>query len=186
MTHESLGEHDELVKSIGDAVMLASPMPGDAVAVALGLLARCRQEDGFPLPRAGAHHGRAIARNHDYFGSAVNLAARGAGKAGGGQFLATGAVAEAARRRGDDVTAIGTHGLRNVSEPTELFEIGCGADASTAVVDPVCRMRLDRENAFGWLRHDGHEYWFCSLECLRVFATDPGRQVPAPAATGQR
>src|SRR5215475_7701883 len=98
LARESLSPGDELVKSIGDAVMLASPGSAAAVAALAGLWDRCSETTGFLLPRAGAHHGPAISRDGDYLGATVNLAARVAGHAGGGQVLATSAVARAARR----------------------------------------------------------------------------------------
>jgi len=41
LARQSLSAGDELVKSIGDAVMLASPAPGAAVAALAGLWERC-------------------------------------------------------------------------------------------------------------------------------------------------
>ena len=181
MTRSALGARDELVKSIGDAVMVATVTPDEAVAVVQGLLARCQEADAFPLPRAGAHHGRAISRGQDYLGSAVNLAARVAAKSGGGQFLATRRVADAAQRLGIDVTALGPHRLRNITEPVDLFEVRGSANVSTDTLDPVCRMSVDPAHAAGWLAHAGHRYWFCSLRCAGTFAADPARHIPDAA-----
>ncbi|MDQ6838956.1 MAG: hypothetical protein M3137_11660 [Actinomycetota bacterium] len=66
-----------MVKTIGDAVMLASPTPEAALRTITGVLRSCEEIHGFPLPRAGAHHGPAIARHGDWLGGSVNLAARG-------------------------------------------------------------------------------------------------------------
>lgn len=178
MVRDSLGAKDELVKSIGDAVMIACPTPDEAAAMIHALLSRCRRADGFPLPRAGGHHGSALRRGDDYLGGAVNLAARVAAKAGGGEFLATGEVAEAARRSGRVVVPLGVHTLRNVRQPIELFEIRSDEDAPTPVIDPVCRMRLDPANAHGWIRYANTEYWFCSVDCVAVFANDPTSNIP--------
>jgi len=46
-------------------------------------------------------------------------------------------------------------------------------------IHPVCRMRLDPANASAWLRHDDHDYWFCSRECIVAFAADPDVYVQA-------
>jgi class 3 adenylate cyclase len=109
IARRSLSDRDELVKSVGDAVMVASLGPETAVAALAAIWERCGQESGFPLPRAGAHHGPAISRDDDYFGSAVNVAARVAGHAGGGQMLATAAVAMAFRAGGFEVVELGPH-----------------------------------------------------------------------------
>lgn len=175
LARESLSPHDELVKSIGDAVMLASPGPGAAVAALAGLWERCSEASGFLLPRGGAHHGPALSRDGDYFGSTVNLAARVAGRASGGQVLVTSAVADAARARGLQVTGLGPARLRNVAEPVMLFEIRLGAAGHSGLIDPVCRMRVEPETAAGWLCHEGQRFWFCSMPCVAAFAADPDR-----------
>jgi class 3 adenylate cyclase/YHS domain-containing protein len=175
LTHESLSPGDELVKTIGDAVMLASPGPGAAVAALAGLWERCSETSGFLLPRAGAHHGPAISRDGDYLGATVNLAARVAGHAAGGQVLVTSTLAMAARANGLEVAELGSHGLRNVAAPVELFEIRFGASEPANGIDPVCRMRVEPEQAAGSLCHEGQRFWFCSMPCVAAFAADPAR-----------
>lgn len=183
MTRAALRADDNLVKTIGDAVMLASPSPDRAIRLVRDLLASCRNTDAFPLPRAGAHHGQALAREHDYFGSAVNLAARVAGTAGGGQFLATRKIAEAARHTAAEVTSLGPHVLRNITEPVDLFQIDAATATATASIDPVCRMSVDPARAAGWLAHTGQRFWFCSLNCAATFAANPDRHIPAANVT---
>jgi adenylate cyclase len=173
MTRQALSPGDDLVKTIGDAVMLTSPSPERALGVLARLMTSCQAASGFPLPRAGAHHGSAIARGRDYLGGAVNLAARVAGHASGGQLLATSSTARTAQRLDFDVVALGPHQLRNVSEPVELFEVRVGQPETSYTVDPVCRMNIDREHAAGSLRHQGREYWFCSLRCVSAFCDSP-------------
>jgi len=41
------------------------------------------------------------------------------------------------------------------------------------IVDPVCRMHLDREHAAGSLHYEGHEYW-----CPSTSALAGGRECP--------
>ena len=180
---ESLSAGDELVKSIGDAVMLASPRPADAVALLARLWERCSEESGFLLLRAGAHHGPAIRRDGDYLGGSVNLAARIAGHAGGGQVLVTATVARAASVSGFDAAELGPYRLRNVAEPVTLFEVRLGASGRTEAIDPVCRMRVEPEFAAGSLCHEGQRFWFCSMPCVAAFVADPGRYL-SPASRG--
>jgi len=93
-TREVLGRDDEIVKTIGDAVMLRFPTPDDAVIALQELIQReISTPDAVLLPRAGAHHGSAVAIDGDYYGAAVNLAARVAGQAKAGQLLVTSRVA---------------------------------------------------------------------------------------------
>jgi YHS domain-containing protein len=152
--------------------------------VRAGLWQRCSGAPVFLLPRAGAHHGLAISRDGDYLGGSVNLAARVAGLAGGGQVLVTTAVALAAAARGMEVAELGPHWLHNVSEPVELFEIRLGASEHPDVIDPVCRMRVEPEFAAGSLCHQGRRFWFCSMPCVAAFAADPDRYLIAAGLGG--
>lgn len=178
MARHALGPGDRLVKSIGDAVMLASPAPSAALDSLTRLLAECYATASFPIPRAGLHHGPIVERDSDVFGATVNLAARIAGQASGGQVLGTLPIATAARGNDTPVTGVGLVHLRNVAEPVELFEIHLSdTKPFTYTVDPVCRMRVEPAHAAGWLRHGGTEWWFCSLTCVAAFAKAPETHV---------
>ncbi len=101
LTNGALGPDDVLVKTIGDAVMLAFPDPERAVAGLRRLFDAALGDATLPLIRAGAHHGPAVADGDDFFGAAVNLAARVAAQAGGGQLLVTVSIANAAQEAGE-------------------------------------------------------------------------------------
>lgn len=175
LSRARLTDGDRLIKPIGDAVLLASPSSTGALTLVRAILDDCNQLPDFPIARAGLHHGPAVEREGDMFGTAVNLTARVAGQASGGQVLSTGEVAAAAQASGFTVRSIGTVALRNVSEPHELFEIGLCAAPELAGIDPVCRMKVTHGDAAGMLRHGEAEYWFCSLSCAGTFAADPAR-----------
>ena len=64
-----------VIKTIGDAVMLAGARPGPVVAAMLELQERVAAE-GFPRIRAGVATGDAVPRAGDWFGPPVNRAAR--------------------------------------------------------------------------------------------------------------
>jgi adenylate cyclase len=172
---EAVDGRGEVVKSIGDAVMLSFGDPANALAATQRLVMWSQGSDGFPMLRAGLHDGPALARSGDWFGATVNLAARLAGRARGGQTLGTARIAESARDQGLGVVGLGSVELRNVARPVELFEISLLASAPPPPVDPVCRMALDRDRAQGWLRHHDHDFWFCSIECAAAFAAAPDR-----------
>ena len=178
----ALGPGDAVVKGMGDAVLVVSEGPRDAVGFVRRLFDEFADEaDQLPVLRAGAHHGSAIARGGDYFGAGVNVAARVADLSAGCQVLATGAIAEAARGLGVGVVDLGWYDLRNVSDPVHLFEIDCGHDVRGHTIDPVCQMRVERSGAAGSLRHGGRQLWFCSLECVGRFAADPERYLDGNA-----
>jgi class 3 adenylate cyclase len=95
--HAVVGRHrGALVKTIGDAVMAAFDDPERAIAAAAGMNRAVRKidADGETLRvNVGIHGGPCVAiqTNHqiDYFGHAVNTAARVQGAAKGGEILVT-------------------------------------------------------------------------------------------------
>jgi adenylate cyclase len=172
-----LGPDDELVKTIGDAVMLRFRTPEAAITALRELLQReLVVRDAVLLPRAGAHHGHAVVVDGDYYGAAVNLAARVAGEARGGQLLVTTRAALAARDLGAIITHVGSVQLRNVSESVDIYDVRVGEGTDTVVTDPVCQMRVpttgDATVALDW---SGRRLHFCGLPCVSRFAADPDR-----------
>jgi adenylate cyclase len=174
MTRAALARGDRLVKTIGDAVLVTSLDPAHGVALVERLLTLAAAEAGFPTLRAGLHHGEAVWREGDVFGAAVNLAARVASEAHAGEVLGTEPIARAARESGIPVAELGSVLLKNVYEPILLYSLGLVVGATETPVDPVCRTPVDRRVAAGRLRHQGTEYWFCSLTCAAAFASNPG------------
>ena len=150
------------------------PLPVSGVRFVRRLFAIAAEEPDFPILRAGLHHGEALERDGSFLGSTINVAARVAAQARGGQILATTAVADAARAEGIAVTSIGLVSLRHVRDSVELFELHpTVATGETDAIDPVCRMRVERKQAAGRLRFADVEYWFCSLPCVAAFAANP-------------
>jgi adenylate cyclase len=179
---ELLADHGATeVKTIGDALMLEVESPDSAIRLGLRLAYEVGARHGFPSVRVGMHTGPAVQRGEDWFGATVNLAARVSGAAGGGEVLLT----EATRAGAGDVQGIrlvehGQQELRNISEPVPLFRAvsqGAVADGDSLPIDPVCRMAVEPDHQAGQLPHDGVEYHFCSLDCIRRFVDEPMRFV---------
>jgi class 3 adenylate cyclase len=168
------GEH---VKTIGDALMLRIPQPGDAILLGLEISQQTLRNHGSVPVRVGLHHGPAIERNGDYFGAAVNLAARVSSAAGGGEVLVSGPTAAMVPDlHGVVYESRGAHELRNVAEPIELFSVlRVDSTVEHLPIDPVCRMTVDPDRAPGRLVHRGSVYFFCSLSCAATFAQHPER-----------
>lgn len=179
LARASLESGDQLVKCLGDAVMLCFEFPEAALAGLERLLKGCQDLESLPIPRAGLHHGPAIRRDDDWFGATVNLAARVAGQAQGGQTLGTGPIADAARSQAIPVTELGCFTLRHIAQPVELYELGLVPPTTAISLDPVCRMQVPHANAAGRLLHEGHDWWFCSLACAHAFTADPSQYVGA-------
>ena len=94
----SVRERDgKVVKRLGDGLMAAFPSPADAVAAACGAqgeLSRVEVEGYVPQLRAGVHVGRPRKMGGDYLGVDVNIAARLAEAASGGEVLVSEVVCE--------------------------------------------------------------------------------------------
>lgn len=171
-----LGAHGaELVKTIGDALMIRAGDPAEAIRLGLLITHDLGRAHGAPQIRVGMHRGAAVRRDDDWFGATVNVAARISGLAGGGEVLLSDEVRSAAGDlEGIAFRALGPHRLRNVAEPVVLFAaLPAGARQADLAIDPVCRMAVDPDRCAGTLVHDGVEYHFCSLDCAARFASDP-------------
>lgn len=161
---------------IGDELMLRCHEAAGALKLSLAIVHEVGAQRGFPSVRAGLNTGPAIERQGDWFGATVNLAARIAGLAQGGEIL----LSEATKTAAGDFPGVefrerGRRELRNVREPVLLYaavRAGHPPDARLPI-DPVCRMAVDPEHSAGRLHHQGRDYFFCSLACVQAFASDP-------------
>lgn len=177
----------EQVKTIGDAVMIRADDPAKGIALALRIVRELGTRHGFPGVRVGIHTGPAVERGGDWFGTAVNTAARVSGLAAGGEVLLTAAAREAAGEvEGIELQDRGRHELRNLSEPVHAYApVRSGERTREGLpVDPVCRMAVDPARSAGRLEYEGVEYHFCSLHCAAQFASAPERY--ATGAPGAR
>jgi adenylate cyclase len=110
-----------LVKTIGDAAMLASPDAAPLILSALDLIDAADAEGpDFPQLRVGLARGQAVSRAGDWYGRPVNLASRITGIAHPGSVLATlevrDAVTDAFRW-----SATGHKHLRGIRQPLRLY-----------------------------------------------------------------
>ena len=56
------------------------------------------------------------------------------------------------------------------------------ADGNQVLIDPVCGMTVDPQEAAGKLEYGGRTYYFCSTHCLEQFRADPEKHLPGAAA----
>src|SRR5271156_988859 len=106
----------QVVKAVGDAVMVRSENGAVAVALARRILSLTERE-GFPLLRVGLDTGPAVERDGDWFGSTVNTASRVVSLARAGELLMTERTRDAATDMpGFDCCERGTHRLKGLPE----------------------------------------------------------------------
>jgi adenylate cyclase len=110
-----------LVKTIGDAAMLASPEPAPLLDAVLQLLDAADAEGAdFPQLRAGAALGDALLRAGDWFGRPVNLASRITSLARPGALLVERGVHDAAHDACRWSFA-GERRVRGIRQPVALY-----------------------------------------------------------------
>jgi class 3 adenylate cyclase len=98
--------------------MLRCTDPRLGIQLGLRIVAELEAVPGFPPVRVGIHTGPAVAREGDWYGTTVNVAARLCAATGGGQVLVSEATYEAAgplRRVELDPPEL--HWLKNVTDP---------------------------------------------------------------------
>jgi len=119
-----------VVKMTGDGLHAAFADPVDAVSASVALqleLGDVEAALGVPLRmRCGVHLGADEYRDRDFFGTAVNRAARIMSAAHGGQVLVSQAVAERVERRlagGVTLRDLGAVRLRDLASPERVFQV---------------------------------------------------------------
>ena len=128
---EVIGDHGGVVLStMGDGLAAAFQTASAAVTCAVAaqrLLDQEPWETAGPLRvRMGLHTGEAELRDGDYFGTAVNRAARLVAVGHGGQIVCSSATAEVADTEVAMVD-LGEHRLRDLDRPVHVFQIGDGS-----------------------------------------------------------
>jgi adenylate cyclase len=105
----------DVVKCLGDAVMIRTDDAADSIRIALDLATEFSRDPALPAIHAGLHTGPAVRRADDWWGSTVNIAARVAAAACAGQVLVT----DTARLQAGQIASTRWRGL----EPLRLKNI---------------------------------------------------------------
>jgi class 3 adenylate cyclase len=112
----------EVVKPLGDAVMVRGRDAARVLAFALRLSREMVHEGWCPPLRIGLHSGPAVARDGDWYGSTVNIAARLADAATAGEILMSIETRErVAAAAGVRIAERGSQSLRDVGSPLAVF-----------------------------------------------------------------
>jgi adenylate cyclase len=112
----------DVVKSLGDAVMIHGHDAARVVALALRISRELSQESWCPRVRMGVHSGTAVRRGADWYGSTVNVAARLTDAAGAGEVLISLTTRDLLAGRGTMTIADrGARSFKNVAAPVGVF-----------------------------------------------------------------
>jgi len=108
----------EEIKTIGDAMMVRCEDPRDGLELGLEISEQIGDEGELPPLRIGVHTGPAVSRDGDWYGNAVNVAARLCSAAGGGEVLVSEVTREAAGSpQHIDFGERRLHWLKNMPQP---------------------------------------------------------------------
>jgi class 3 adenylate cyclase len=147
---EQLDHDAHVVKTIGDAVMARIGDPAAAADAGRRIVSSALPQADDPPLRVGIHWGPAVECAGDYFGAAVNVAARVAALAEPGEVLVTGELASAATGHSLELVDRGTRALHNVARPTRIHAVVEHAGAPDLSDDAPVRRRRARSGP--WLR----------------------------------
>ncbi len=150
-----LPEHrGEEIKTIGDAMMVRCEDAREGVELGLRIAEQIGDEPELPPLRIGVHTGSAVQRDGDWFGSAVNVAARLCSAAGGGEVLVSEAAREAAGSpRHIDFGDRRLHWLKNIPEPVAAGSAARRERATRGSLREMTRQRVRRSLTGVRLQH---------------------------------
>ena len=112
----------EDLKSLGDACLVRAGDAGSAIELALNVVEEIERAQDFPGVRIGIHTGSAVQRGRDWFGSAVNIAARIVDLAGAGEVLLSDATrVSAGDLPGISFDSVGPRDLRNIGRTVAIL-----------------------------------------------------------------
>jgi adenylate cyclase len=112
------------VKSMGDGVMIWSPDAAGAIALAAHAVTEVGNRPDLLPVRAGVHTGPAVMHGFDFYGSAVNVAARLASEARPGEALISSeALLAATGRLGRPLRTRRELALRGVGRPVVAWQL---------------------------------------------------------------
>jgi len=116
-------EYDcDVVKSLGDAVMIHGASAARVVALALRIARELSEEPWCPPVRMGVHSGTAVRRGTDWYGSTVNVAARLTDSATAGEVLISLTTRNLIASGGPMTIADrGSRSFKNVGSPVDVF-----------------------------------------------------------------
>jgi len=149
--HELLEEHNARVRELlaqfggheldtaGDGFFASFEGPGVAVRCACAIV-RSIRDLGLEI-RAGVHTGECERMGEKLGGLAVHVGARIAATANGGEVLASRTVRDLVAGSGLKFTDRGTHRLRGIDEPWQLFAVDDAAPSATQLSGPREHMR---------------------------------------------
>ena len=122
LVSEAVTRHQgEVVKLLGDGVLLHFRDPGEAIRASLEIVESAPSR-GLPPAHIGINAGPMIYEEGDYFGRTVNIASRIGSRAGPGQVFVGEAVMASAAEVGFRLIEVGVFELKGIAHPVRIFQ----------------------------------------------------------------
>ena len=180
-----------VIKTIGDEIMCQFARATDAVSAARAIqlaVSSRRFSDVALSVRIGAHHGPVIEEGEDIFGDAVNVAARMAGIARGGQIIVTGeVVAGLSSAQRSQARLVDQAPVKGKAAPVDVFEVVWEDEGVTHIMPAI---DLDEVAPAGQgsitLRHGAEEVLLLPGESALVIGRAPGCDLVIGSAMASR
>jgi class 3 adenylate cyclase len=180
----------EVIKTLGDEVMASFEQVAQAAAAAIAMQTGMRDGARFGV-RIGFHWGDVIAEDNDVFGDAVNVAARLAGAARGGQILTSEPVAaQLVSPLREMLREYGEEFFKGKSRAIGVFELVWEAEDNVTrmtsrpgAID-LARALLKRDRLVLMLR--GRSVSFTSAEMPIAIGRDISCQLEVPSVCASR
>lgn len=168
------GRSAQIVKTLGDGVLIRFDRADEAVVTAIDIVRLSCEAPGGLAVRVGAHRGTAVQIEQDWFGATVNLASRIADAAEKFQVVISDDVRIALPEAlVENWSFMGERRLKHVARPVRLYSRQMSRSAGKMPIDPVCHMSVDPARSPARRTYMGHTYFFCSDKCSRRFKSDP-------------
>jgi class 3 adenylate cyclase len=121
-THVAFELGCEVVKRLGDAVMIHGSDAARVITLALRLTREMADEGWCPPLRVGVHSGSAVQRDGDWYGATVNIAARLADAAVAGEILMSVETRDlVSASTGLTIDDRGPRSFKNVASPLAVY-----------------------------------------------------------------
>jgi class 3 adenylate cyclase/YHS domain-containing protein len=175
LVHGALKSDVQLIETVGDEVLIISPNAKSILNTAIKLRDLVESEPHFPSIHVGLHGGKVVENKRRYFGTPLNLTSRIASFARGGQILCTKKIIkEIEKIESIRFRTLGEKRFKNITSPVEIFEVIPEQGINDyKILDPVCKMQIDKNTSTARLTFRNKKYYFCSFDCAKIFAENP-------------
>lgn len=166
----------EIVERVGDEIMVSSPNSIDVALSALKFQKLARKKSNFLLMHASMHFGKIFEKDNKLYGSTLNKTARILAMAKTDEILCSYEFVKSLPETTPlNLEELGSFTFKNILTDTKIYKLLPNAQDKrlSPVVDPVCKMLLNKDQKKYKSTYDSIVYSFCSSNCKAIFEKTP-------------